>query len=164
MYYYPAKVAPQNILTQYCLEPFAIGGLLAYKAKLTDGEWRVTTRYFNLFLYAALPFGIAIIVAKSFYFSFVLNGLLFSMVSMKIIDGAAVGYRNFVGKFLQNRAVTYVGKISYGIYLYHLLIPVLLWKTYDFIYVYVMTPANEMACLYHQVQKRKLLLFITAGR
>ena len=137
--YYPAPVVPQNILTQYCLEPFSLGGLLAYKARLTDEEWRVIKRYFNLFLLAILPVGIAIIAAKSFYFSFVLNGLVFSMVSLKIIEGAAIGYKNVVGKFLQNSVVIYIGRISYGIYLYHLLIPVVFWKMYDVIYVYVMT-------------------------
>ncbi len=112
--YYPAHVVPQNILIQYCLEPFAIGGLLAYKAKMTDGGWRVIKKYVNLFLYAALPFGIAIIVMQSFYFSFVLNGLLFSIVSMKIIEGAIIGYENHFGEFLQNDVVIYVGRISYG--------------------------------------------------
>lgn len=135
--YYPAQGIPQDILTQYCVDAFAVGGLLAFKYKAPKKEKLAINKYFNLVLYAGLPFGVLIIITQSYYFSFVLNKLLFSMVSFKIIEGAVIGYKHFTGRFLQNKVVIYLGKISYGIYLYHLVVPVAFWKLYDFGYGYV---------------------------
>ena len=53
---------------------------------------------------------------------------------MKIIERAITGYKNHLGKFLENRVVLYLGKISYGIYIWHLLIPVLFWRLFDLVY------------------------------
>jgi len=39
---------------------------------------------------------------------------------MVIIEGASKGYSNIAGRFLQNKVVLYLAKISYGIYLYHI--------------------------------------------
>ncbi len=37
-----------------------------------------------------------------------------------LVNGAASGFPGIVGKFLQLRPIAYIGKISYGIYVYHL--------------------------------------------
>lgn len=135
--YDPAYGIRQAILTHYCVDAFAVGGLLAYKYMTSDKERIAINKYFNIVLYIGIPVGILIILTKSLYFSFVINRLLFALISLKIIEGAIIGYKNNFGKFLQNKVVMYLGSISYGIYLYHLLVPVLFWKLYNFSYEFV---------------------------
>ncbi len=140
IFYYPVQGIPQAILTQYCADAFAIGGIMAYKYTLaTEKEKAWISRFFKIGLYVGVPVCIAIIIARSYYLSFVLNRLLFSVISFTIIEGAVKGYRNFFGKFLENKRVLYVGRISYGIYLYHLLVPVVFWKLYHEAFVYFKT-------------------------
>lgn len=139
MCYYPAPGVPQAVLTQYCVDAFAVGGLLAYKYTTSDKERRAITKYFNMVLYAGIPFGIIIIFTRSAYLSFVFNRLLFAMISLKIVEGTIAGYKSYFGKFLENKVVLYLGRISYGIYLYHLVVPVAFWKLYDFTYGYMRT-------------------------
>ncbi|MEO5889389.1 MAG: acyltransferase [Ferruginibacter sp.] len=134
VYYYPAEVVPQDILTQFCVDAFAVGGILAYKYTAPEKERRLITKYFNIVFYAGIPLCIIIILTKSYYFSFVINRLLFAVFSMKAIEGAVIGYKSYFGRFLERKWVLYLGRISYGIYLYHLLIPVVFWKIYDIAY------------------------------
>jgi peptidoglycan/LPS O-acetylase OafA/YrhL len=56
---------------------------------------------------------------------------------MKAIEGAIKGYKNGFGNFLSHRISLYIGKISYGIYLWHLLVPVMFWKLYNDVYAYL---------------------------
>jgi peptidoglycan/LPS O-acetylase OafA/YrhL len=49
---------------------------------------------------------------------------LFNVMSFWILGRAVIfGYKNYFGKILEWRPVVYLGRISYGIYLYHLFIP-----------------------------------------
>jgi peptidoglycan/LPS O-acetylase OafA/YrhL len=138
--YAPQPVIPQVILTQYCVDAFAIGSLLAYKTTMaSDKEIRIINRWFNIILYAGIPVSIYIIFTHADYLSYGINRLVFSMISLKVIEGAVNGYKNFFGKFLENKTVVSIGRISYGIYLYHLLVPVVFWKIYSFCYHYEKT-------------------------
>jgi len=47
----------------------------------------------------------------------------FSIFSMAFIYHAVIGFKGSSSLFFNNKAVLYVGKISYGIYLYHKVIP-----------------------------------------
>jgi peptidoglycan/LPS O-acetylase OafA/YrhL len=126
---------PQDILTPFCVDAFAIGGILAYKyTRASEWECKMIDKYSSIIVYTGIPICLVIILTKSYYFSFVYNRFLFAAFSMKIIEGAIVGYRNYIGRFLQNRTVLYLGRISYGIYLYHLLIPLVFWKVHNFTY------------------------------
>jgi peptidoglycan/LPS O-acetylase OafA/YrhL len=82
-------------------------------------------------LIAALIASPYIIYTEDYYLSFVFNRLLSAMLSAKIIEGAAGGYKNFVGKVLQWKPIVAFGRMSYGIYLYHLLVPVAFWRLYN---------------------------------
>jgi len=134
VFFEPGRVIPQVILTQYAIDPFAIGGLLAYLYAIPEDARKDINKYLNIALYLAIPTSIAIIISKSYYFSFVLNGLCFSSISLKIIEGAILGYKGFLGKLLVQRVVLFIGKISYSIYLYHLLVPILFWKVFNNLY------------------------------
>jgi peptidoglycan/LPS O-acetylase OafA/YrhL len=133
--YYPSSPVPLDILTRFNIDAFAVGGILAYKCALAnEKERQFITKCFDIIFYTGIPVCLAIIITKSYYFSFVYNRFLFAVFSMKIIERAITGYKNHLGKFLENRVVLYLGKISYGIYIWHLLIPVLFWRLFDLVY------------------------------
>lgn len=133
----PSSKIPQQILTQYCLDPLAIGGILAYKYTIPEQSRLPITKVFNTLVYLSFPLLVLIIFTKNYYFSFLLSGLLYSILSQKIIDGAILGYSGFRGNFLQKKVIRYIGKISYGIYLYHLVIPFVFWKLFDYAYAHL---------------------------
>ncbi|WP_421944541.1 acyltransferase family protein [Pedobacter sp.] len=141
-FYIPPIKIPQDILTQFCIDSFAIGGLLAYKYSKSEYEMHWFSKYFNYLLYPSIIIAIISAFVRSYYFSFVINSFVFSIISYKLIDIAIFGYKGYLGKFLQSKIVLYLGKISYGIYLYHLIIPIIFWQVFNKIYnrLYVLYP------------------------
>lgn len=125
---------PQSILTQYCLDSFAIGGLLAIKFTISKEQERLIDRFFHIALLIGIPVGFIIILTQSFYLSFVFNGLIISVISFKLIEKAIFGYKGLTQQFLENKVVLFLGQISYSIYLYHLAVPVVFWQVFDSIY------------------------------
>ena len=125
---------PQSILTQYCLDSFAIGGILALKFTISKEQERLIDRFFHVSLLIGIPVGFIIILTNSFYLSFVFNGLIISVISYMLIKKAIFGYTGLLQKFLENKVVLFLGQISYSIYLYHLVVPVVFWKMFDLIY------------------------------
>jgi peptidoglycan/LPS O-acetylase OafA/YrhL len=129
-FYHPVTIS-QQILTEYCADAFAIGGIMAYKYTLaTENEKRLITKWMRICLYACLALSVPVIITRSDKFGFIFNRLFFSVISYAIIEGALIGYNNIFGKFLVNKKVLYIGRISYGIYLYHLLVPIIFWRLY----------------------------------
>jgi peptidoglycan/LPS O-acetylase OafA/YrhL len=129
-FYHPVVIS-QQILTEYCADAFAIGGIMAYKYTLaTEKEKLLITKWIRIALYSSIVLSIPILITKSDYFGFIFNRLFFSIISFAIIEGALKGYNNWFGRFLVNKRVLYIGRISYGIYLYHLLVPVIFWRLY----------------------------------
>jgi len=55
-----------------------------------------------------------------------------SFFALTLIDIANRGYKGFLKIFLESRIVQYLSKISYGIYLYHLIAALFFWKFFDF--------------------------------
>lgn len=135
--YVPTPAIPQIILTQYCVDAFAVGAILAYKTTMaTEKEKRILDKVFTLLLYTGIPVALIIIFTQNVYLSFIVNRTLFSIISLKVIEGAVNGYDNKFGKFLERKTVVGIGRISYGIYLYHLLVPVVFWKIYKVCFTY----------------------------
>lgn len=130
VFYHPVLIS-QQILTEYCADAFAIGGIMSYKYTLaTEKEKLLITKWMRTALYASIILSVPIMITRSDYFGFIFNRLFFSVISFALIEGALKGYNNWFGKFLVNKKVLYVGRISYGIYLYHLLVPIIFWRLY----------------------------------
>jgi peptidoglycan/LPS O-acetylase OafA/YrhL len=123
------EVVPLVILTPSCMDSFALGGLLAYQQYYRKTNARLLT---GIFL-AWLPVWIVLLVTRQRLVLLGVDRVFVSIGTMALINGATRGrgYTNRFGAFLQHRWVTYLGKISYGIYLYHLLLPYVFWKLYN---------------------------------
>ncbi|HTJ14902.1 MAG TPA: acyltransferase [Dinghuibacter sp.] len=121
------ETVPMVILTPSCMDSFAFGGLLAIQQYYR----KTRTRLLATIFLAWLPVWIILIVTRQQLILVAIDRVFASIGTMALIDGASRGFNNGFGKFLQHKVVTYLGKISYGIYLYHLLLPYVFWKIYN---------------------------------
>lgn len=106
-----------------CFDSFAIGAFFAWQYRygiLSEKFFRKWLNYATLFsfvgmtilLWGYFPFGTA-----------VWSRLLVSIIGVWMIQVSIDGYKGWAKALLANPAVLYLGKISYGIYIYHLIIP-----------------------------------------
>lgn len=110
-----------NALTISCADSLGFGALIAY--------WSIYRKYLitkiNKIKYAVLisflPFLYFIIYPRAYSFVVVVgNNFLFSLFAFFIIIKASqMKFSSFTKFILENKLVVHIGKISYGIYLYH---------------------------------------------
>jgi peptidoglycan/LPS O-acetylase OafA/YrhL len=120
----PADWIVTYVSTPTCLDSFALGGLMAwlqlYKTdvfvRMFSKSWPVVCA---LLLWVLLQFW-----AKSFdkphNIAFVvLDRTVSSIFGFFLIGRAVMGFKGWMAVFLENSISVYLGKISYGLYLYH---------------------------------------------
>ncbi len=120
-------------ITPCCFDSFALGGILAYyKAfdpdkikRFTKASWPYWICFFMVLLLVYL--GTSLWVWR----------LLFSIFSVWLIAKASIGFNGWFGRFLQNRVVIYLGKITYGLYVYHYFISWAFDGNYKILYPFV---------------------------
>jgi peptidoglycan/LPS O-acetylase OafA/YrhL len=129
-----------DILTSSCFDAFGLGALLAWQVIVKPATME---NFFKLLsrgaLLAILVLG-SIAFDRSYYF-------LFGRLAIRIIGLWFITYtiyreakiNNSPNHFLNNSWLMRMGKISYGIYLYHLIIPTLLLKLSEK-YFHFLTP------------------------
>jgi peptidoglycan/LPS O-acetylase OafA/YrhL len=107
-----------------CFDSLGFGGLLAYFFFYFHNELNQFIRkYFWLFGLAFVGFLLVeIIFVPNFGGGATLSRFLFSATCFGIIGYASLekGFSGVIGRFLENPLVLYLGKISYGIYVYHI--------------------------------------------
>jgi len=116
-----------QVLTPTCLDGFGIGGLLAYQH--VNGKTSNPV-YKKIFL-ALIPVYIYTLFSGYASFSIVFDRAFISILAVVIIENASNGYKNFFGRFLENKTVLYLAKISYGIYLYHIFAAYFFWRVME---------------------------------
>jgi len=121
------QTVPMVILTPSCMDTFAYGGLLAWQQYYR----RSTIPLFKKIFAVVVPVWILLIALHQRVLLLGFDRAFISVGTMVLIAGAIRGYKNRFGRFLQHKWVTYLGKISYGIYLYHLVVPYVFWKVYN---------------------------------
>lgn len=109
-----------------CLDSFGFGGLLAYYFLYFSKELNAFIRkYFWLFGIAFVGFlSVELVFVPDFGGGATLSRFLFSIVCFGIIGYASLekGFGGIIGLFLENPVIVYLGKISYGIYVYHIFV------------------------------------------
>ncbi|HMH32380.1 MAG TPA: acyltransferase [Puia sp.] len=122
---YTARVA-MYLLTPCCFDCFGIGALLAYYGMY---EQEKLTRLLSKKKLACSFFLLAVILqwvsiqSRSMVYFATLPRLFFSFFAFWLIGNAANNrFHGIFGYLLNNAAVVYLGKISYGLYVYHFIL------------------------------------------
>jgi len=111
------------------LDSLGLGALIAYlDQRPSDRAWRATLTF--LALGVALPSLVSVMAfdlgGRFRALEYALLDFFMSLVFVWLILGAKSGYQNWFGGLLAWAPVVYIGRISYGIYVYHLFMPVIL--------------------------------------
>ncbi|WKN42313.1 acyltransferase family protein [Tunicatimonas pelagia] len=115
------------ILTPSCLDAFGIGAVLAY-FKQENSDKQTVQKTFSILLVTLLSlFAVTwLIIVDSYQLILVIKGSIIALASVWVIHRAGKGFEHPLMKsILENGIVVYLGKISYGIYLFHNFIPYL---------------------------------------
>lgn len=108
--------------TTCCLDSFGFGALLAnYFYKNPDELGIFLSRYKYLFISAGLA-GVIMFCLFNHPLTTILFRLLNSIFAFWVIGMAStINFKGLFGKILINKRIIYLGRISYGIYVYHYL-------------------------------------------
>jgi peptidoglycan/LPS O-acetylase OafA/YrhL len=119
------RFAPSSFTT-CCLDAFAIGAILAYyRVKYIDILNRILQRK-GIFITAILLCILFYILGERNHLllSTLFNRTLFCLFCAWLIGIASTkGFHGLFGMFLNNKVVVYLGKISYGLYVFHFFMP-----------------------------------------
>lgn len=121
-----------HVLMPSCLDAFGLGGLLAY----LHTQGKTSNPILKKLFWIGIPIYAIPALAGFYAFSNAFDRVFVAIFTMVVIEGANKGFKNRVGRFLENKVVLYLAKISYGIYLYHILVAHLFWRTVDKIAIY----------------------------
>ncbi len=153
-----------EIMTPACFDAFAIGALLAYMTVYRRDIAELAKPLFNM----ALLLGLTLFTFELLDYSLLPRRTVHSLLAGLVIYYCLYKNNNLIAnKVLNNKWLIEIGKISYGIYLYHLFIPEL-WEhmirrlTTNHIDVFFNTrvPAT-LTPAYLLVQELVLLLFLS---
>lgn len=117
-----------RLLMPGSLDSFCLGGAFAY-GQMNKGQiFRFVAKQFNpLFFLSFIAVVLIEVSQKMFYSDAVFLSLYFPVISLffaLLIYKAALGFSQpLIKTILSNRFLIYIGKISYGIYLFHNFIP-----------------------------------------
>lgn len=122
-------------VTAASFDSLGLGALLAYATQSRQaavGGWRRSLAAAGLYL--ALPVNIALLIfdwpAGWRLWEITFGDTLWALFCVWLVSKAKQGFGGGVGALLEARPVVYLGKISYGVYVYHLfmlaLVPALL--------------------------------------
>ena len=90
--------------------------------------WRRLTRLGLISIPLALTLGVVLLVYDRLWLGYVVNETVGALALAYLVAKTAEGFGGLTGRLLSLRPLQYVGKISYGIYLYHLFALQVFWK------------------------------------
>lgn len=119
-FYSPYKIGV-NAATFSCFDSFGFGALIAYLNFFHGSKF--TVRPYKILLYVSILLYAALFVSPGFleerqkmlFLNFATSIVFFFFVIIAANNGFTGGFKTF----LENKTVLYLGKISYGLYLYH---------------------------------------------
>jgi peptidoglycan/LPS O-acetylase OafA/YrhL len=133
--YDTSNISFSNFHTISCLDSLGIGGLLGYLSVYKVNWLRRIISKKTLFassvllFFLIMTFSFTVLPQSERYnvVSIVLMRFSFNVMSFWVLGWAVtINYSGIIKAILENRIVVYLGKISYGLYLYHLFVPQLI--------------------------------------
>jgi len=142
----------QYVLMPTCLDSFGLGGILAYFftfqkettfKEICSAKYLITSLLL-LVLFFSLSRQYQISSVQVHHFgNLVLERFIGSIFCFFLIAKAVNGYDGLMKWFLENPMVSYLGRISYGLYLYH-----------NFVYNYFHTSQSSLVLrILHKIQR-----------
>jgi peptidoglycan/LPS O-acetylase OafA/YrhL len=115
-----------SYFTICCMHSLGIGSLLAYCEVYKNKLIQVISK--PIYLKTAILFYIFLLFAESVldlpWYKQILDEFIFAIISALLIIRASVhGFSGITKLLLENKFICYSGKISYGMYIFHLFIP-----------------------------------------
>ena len=115
----------EYILTFSCLDSLGMGAILAFYTH-HQHQLKLAKYLGNFSFWFGLPLFVCInfipIPNIDYAVILVVKSSVNSIFFMGLIARAAQGFKGAIGKILELRLLVYFGKISYGIYIYHILV------------------------------------------
>ena len=156
-----------TLLTPACFDALGLGALLAFLVVYRT-EWIDT---FRLVLKPTLFFAATLAVLNIFNFISLPERTIWSFLALGLISYCIFDKKNkFLNFILCNRWLVFTGKISYGVYLYHLFIPQVWkavldqfdrWHIDPFLNHYVPSPIHNAWIFLQQLSLLILLSFLS---
>jgi peptidoglycan/LPS O-acetylase OafA/YrhL len=121
-----------NFNTISCLDSLGIGAILAYTSMYKADRLKKIIDNRIYFASSVTIFLTTMVIFYSRYggiekynfISIVFMRFFFNVMSFWILGWSVVfGYTGWIKKILENKVIVYIGRISYGIYLYHSFVP-----------------------------------------
>ncbi len=113
-----------GVLTPASFDAFGLGALWAYVATSQPDALPSFMKRLSLAAALALPGFIALQLLPGDDLLVVLFQRLFiSVLALFVIVRASMGINGLAGHVLNSKALQYIGRISYGIYVFHMLVP-----------------------------------------
>lgn len=111
-----------KVLTIGCINAFGLGALLAYIEIIKPNYEALFLKILNyIFLPTLLLICINYCIYKIPYFS---GRLAISIIALKVIAYCRYNHsHNLIHRILENKILNFIGMISYGIYLFHNIVP-----------------------------------------
>ncbi len=129
-----SHIAPL-VLPVAVLDSLGIGALFAYASRRDRRLWEQIRRATPWVSAASLTVlvGLAALPWNQRWSDalwFTTTDTLVALVVGSIVLGSATGMSNVAGRLLESAPVVYLGRISYGMYLWHLFVPLIFYKVY----------------------------------
>jgi peptidoglycan/LPS O-acetylase OafA/YrhL len=116
----PSPMLAMIVLTPDCLDLFAIGGLLAFALRDKAAHPRLNSFFSdNRVIAVAAAGSFVLLLFKDTYIHYALFPTVFAVLSAWVINKLVQRVNGVPGKVIEMPIFLYLGKISYGIYLYH---------------------------------------------
>jgi peptidoglycan/LPS O-acetylase OafA/YrhL len=116
------------IFTPSNLDTLGLGALLAYFVTYLPRRV-VQLRWASLAL-GVVAFGAALVLKKLFDDNTIVS-LSIGFITLWMVSMAADGFPGIIGRIISWAPIIYIGRISYGIYVYHFFVPIVMRPMFD---------------------------------